>query len=385
MSVEIYTTAEGPLMHVEYQKNQYSDAFISNLMQCYANVLRSMLTVERLAEIKLTNQEQLSVLDSFNQTDVPYDNSQTIVSLFRQQAALHSDKMAVVFEDRQFTYRQVDDMSECLASYLVSKGLGREDVVSILIPRSEWMVIASLGVLKAGCAYQPIDPTYPEERQKFMMEDAGSKLLLTIDNLDALTREPRNDDTSKPRNVELKPEDLFTLIYTSGSTGVPKGCQLEHRNMVAFCHMHCHTLHIDSDSRVGAYASYGFDACLQELWATLVAGATIYIIPEELRLDLLRLNEYFEQNGITHTFMTTQVARQFVNDIDNHSLKAFITGGEKLVDVTPPHYLLLNGYGPSESICYVTTFAVKEKIQNIPIGKAVENMHLYVVDMQGKR
>ena len=385
MSVEIYTTAEGPLMHVEYQKNQYSDAFISNLMQCYANVLRSMLTVERLAEIKLTNQEQLSVLDSFNQTDVPYDNSQTIVSLFRQQAALHSDKMAVVFEDRQFTYRQVDDMSERLASYIVSKGLGREDVVSILIPRSEWMVIASLGVLKAGCAYQPIDPTYPEERQKFMMEDAGSKLLLTIDNLDALTREPRNVDTSKPRNVELKPEDLFTLIYTSGSTGVPKGCQLEHRNMVAFCHMHCHTLHIDSDSRVGAYASYGFDACLQELWATLVAGATIYIIPEELRLDLLRLNEYFEQNGITHTFMTTQVARQFVNDIDNHSLKAFITGGEKLVDVTPPRYLLLNGYGPSESICYVTTFAVKEKIQNIPIGKAVENMHLYVVDMQGER
>ena len=381
ISVEIYTTSEGLLMHVEYQQNLYSENLIGNLMQCYANVLRSMLMVEQLSEVTVLNQEQLQELDAFNETDVPYDDTQTIVSLFRQQVEKTPDNTAVVFNDHVYTYKEVDEISERLANDLVSKGLGCEDVVSILIPRNEWMVIASLGVLKAGCAYQPIDPTYPEERQKFMMEDAGSKLLLTLDNLSSLPEVT----TPLPYREGFGGGSLFTLIYTSGSTGIPKGCQLEHRNMVAFCHMHCHNQQIDATSRVGAYASYGFDACLQEIWPPLTVGAAIYIIPEDLRLDLVALNDYFEQNGITHSFMTTQVARQFVNDIDNHSLKVFCTGGEKLADITPPPYLFFNGYGPSESICYVTSYLVREKLERIPIGKAVENMHLYVVDANGNR
>ena len=394
VSVQVFNTADGPLLHVEYQKNLYSDGFISQLMQCYANVLSSMLTVERLSDIELLNADQLQELDNFNDTNVSYDDTQTIVSLFRRQAKATPNKTAVVFKDKNYTYAELDDMSDHIASYIASKGLGHEDVVAVLIARSEWMAIASLGVLKAGCAYQPLDPTYPKERLNFMMQDTASRLLIADEELCSivdeykgevlLTKDIENLKDSKDFDGP-KPENLFTLIYTSGSTGVPKGCQLEHRNMVAFCHMHIHTMHLEADSRVGAYASFGFDACLQELWATLIVGATVYIIPEEIRLDLLALNDYFEQNGITHTFMTTQVARSFVNDIDNHSLKAFVTGGEKLADVTPPPYLLLNGYGPSESICYVTSFAVKEKLQNIPIGKAVENMHLYIMDAYGHR
>ena len=413
IDVQVFNTADGPSLHVEYQKNMYSDGLISELMQCYANVLRSMLTVERLADIELLNADQLQELDSFNDTDVEYDDTQTIVSLFRRQANATPDADAVVFKDKRYTYQEVDEISDRIAGYIASKGLGLEDVVAVLIARSEWMVIASLGVLKAGCAYQPLDPTYPKERLNFMMQDTASRLLIADEELCSIVDEYKGEvlltkdiehltlniehcsasDDGAANNVQCsmvngqspKPESLFTLIYTSGSTGVPKGCQLEHRNMVAFCNMHKHTMHIEADSRVGAYASFGFDACLQELWATLIVGATVYIIPEEIRLDLLALNDYFEQNGITHTFMTTQVARSFVNDIANHSLKAFITGGEKLADVTPPPYLLLNGYGPSESICYVTAFAVKEKLQNIPIGKAVENMHLYIIDAYGHR
>ena len=359
----------------------YSETLICQFVDSYEQVLRGFLSQEFLRDISLTNEQQLSLLDSFNQTDVPYNPEETVLSCFRQHVAQHPDKVALAYKDQQYTYRQVDDLSNRIAGYLIEKGFGREDVISILIPRCEWMLIAPLGVLKAGCAYQPLDPTYPEERLKFMQEDADSKLLLTLDNLPTIAEHA----TIESRQTATKPEDLFTILYTSGSTGVPKGCQLEHRHVMAFCHMHCHNLLIDADSRVGAYASFGFDACLQELWATIVVGATIYIIPEELRLDLVALNDYFEQNGITHTFMTTQVARQFVNDIDNHSLKAFITGGEKLADVTPPPYLLLNGYGPSESICYVTAYPVKEVKKNIPIGKAVENMHLYVVDAFGHR
>jgi len=381
-------------LRAEYDASAYSEALISEFMESYEAVVEGFLSQARLCDIDITTASQVEKLDSFNLTDVPYDDTQTIVSLFCQQAKATPNKTAVVFKDKQFTYAELDDMSDHIASYIASKGLGLEDVVAILIARSEWMAIASLGVLKAGCAYQPLDPSYPAERLNFMMQDTASKLLIADEELCSIVDEYKGEvlftkDIEKLKDSKdfdgPKPESLFTLIYTSGSTGVPKGCQLEHRNMVAFCHMHTHTMHLEADSRVGAYASFGFDACLLELWAPLIVGATVYIIPEEIRLDLIALNDYFEQNGITHTFMTTQVARSFVNDITNHSLKAFVTGGEKLADVTPPPYLLLNGYGPSESICYVTSFAVKEKLQNIPIGKAVENMHLYIMDAYGHR
>ena len=381
-------------IRAEYKSNEYSETLIDQFLESYEAVLEGFLSQTCLRDIDICTKSQCDVLNSFNQTDMPYDDTQTIVSLFRQQVKATPDKTAVVFKDKQFTYAELDEISERIASYIASKGLGREDVVAILIARSEWMVIASLGVLKAGCAYQPLDPSYPAERLNFMMKDTASKLLIADEELCSIVDEYKGEvlftkDIEKLKDSkdhdEPKPESLFTLIYTSGSTGVPKGCQLEHRNVVAFSHMHQHALHIEADSRIGAYASYGFDACLLELWPPLIVGATVYIIPEEIRLDLIALNDYFEQNGITHTFMTTQVARSFVNDIPNHSLKGFITGGEKLADVTPPPYLLLNGYGPSESICYVTAFAVKESLKNIPIGKAVENMHLYIMDAYGHR
>ncbi len=326
-----YTVGNQYHVRAEYNASAYSETLISQFVESYEATLGGFLSQDSLCDIDVTTASQVELLDSFNQTDNPYDDTQTIVSLFRQQAKATPDKTAVVFKDKRFTYAELDEMSDRIASHIASKGLGLEDVVAILIARSEWMVIASLGVLKAGCAYQPLDPSYPAERLNFMMKDTASRLLIADEGLCSIVDEYKGEvlftkdieNLKDSKNLDgPKPESLFTLIYTSGSTGVPKGCQLEHRNVVAFSHMHQHAQHIESDSRVGAYASFGFDACLQELWPPLILGATVYIIPEEIRLDLIALNDYFEQNGITHTFMTTQVARSFVNDIANHSLKA---------------------------------------------------------------
>ncbi|MBQ1818728.1 MAG: AMP-binding protein, partial [Bacteroidales bacterium] len=186
--------------------------------------------------------------------------------------------------------------------------------------------------------------------------------------------------------VEPNPHSLMTMIYTSGTTGVPKGCQVEHRNVMAFCHMHqaCH--HITSQSKIAAYASYGFDASIEEIYGPLTIGAQLYIIPEEIRLDLMALNDYFEQNGITHAFMTTQVAFQFASNFECKSLERLLTGGEKLPSMVPPaNYIVGNGYGPSESICYVTNYDVTDRRKNIPIGKAQQNVKCYIVDKQGHR
>ena len=406
MSLCMMAYAVGNQYHLraEYNAGEYSEALISQFMESYEATLEGLLTQTNLRDIDFTTASQMELLDSFNQTDKSYDDTQTIVSLFRQQANATPENVAVVFKDKKYTYAEVDEISDRIANHIVAKGLGNEDVVSVLIPRCEWMAIASLGVLKAGCAYQPLDPSYPKERLNFMMQDANAKLLIADEELRPIVDEykgevlltkdlkglPSLTDEEKTQlstlTAQLKPGNLFILLYTSGSTGVPKGCQLEHRNLVCFCHWYQRYFELKPEHNVAAYASYGFDACMMDMYPALTCGASVYIIPEELRLDLIALNEYFEQNQITHSFMTTQVGYQFATSIESHSLKYLSTGGEKLASLTPPTgYHFYNAYGPTECTIYTTTFMVDKKMKEIPIGKPLDNLHLYIVDSQGRR
>ena len=380
----------------EYNSNEYSEEIIRQYLESYEAVIKGFLSKEYLREVNITTASQMEVLDSFNQTDVDYDDTQTIVSLFRRQAKATPDNIAVVYKDKRYTYKDVDEISDRIAGYVAAKGLGAEDVVSVLIPRCEWMAIASLGVLKAGCAYQPLDPTYPKERLNFMMQDANAKLLIADEELRSIVDEYQGDvlltkdlmslPAATEQPAEPKPSSLFILLYTSGSTGVPKGCQLMHSNLVCFCHWYQTFYDLKPEHKVAAYASYGFDACMMDMYPALTCGATVHIVPEELRLDLIALNDYFEQNQITHSFMTTQVGYQFASNIENHSLKFLSTGGEKLASLTPPKdFQFYNVYGPTETTVLITRYHVDQKLKDIPIGKALDNVHLYVVDPQGHR
>ena len=380
----------------EYNSNEYSSDFIAQILESYEAVLEEFLAKEYLRDIDIATSSQVATLDGFNHNDMDYDASQTIVSLFRHQAQATPDAIAAVYTDKRFTYAQVDEISDRIAAHIASKGLGAEDVVSVLIPRSEWMPIASLGVLKAGCAYQPLDPSYPKERLNFMMQDASAKLLIADEELRPivdeyqgevlLTKDIMNLPAATAPVVDIKPDQLFILLYTSGSTGIPKGCQLTQGNLVAFCNWYQRFYDLKPEHNVAAYASYGFDACMMDMYPALTCGATVHIVPEELRLDLIALNDYFEQNGITHSFMTTQVGYQFATSIENHSLLYLSTGGEKLASLTPPQgYKFFNVYGPTECTIFTTTYLVDRKMKEIPIGKPLDNMRLYIVDQQGHR
>ena len=389
-----------PSISVEYDNGWYSEALITNLAQSVANAVEAFAARSEapLRSIPLLNERQTALLDSFNETERPYDDTQTIVSLWRKQAAETPGNIAVVYRDTRLTYREVDERTDVIASQIqlkIEKSAAKEPVVSILINRSEWMVVASLAALKAGCAYQPLDPSYPAERLNFMMKDANASLLIADEALRdivneyegpvLLTRELSAVSQVRPasafREPEIKPEDLFILLYTSGSTGVPKGCQLEHRNLVAFCHWYQRYYELHAGDKVAAYASYGFDANMMDLYPALTCGATVYIIGEDIRLNLPDLSQYFEAEGITHSFMTTQIGYQFALNCDNHSLRHLSVGGEKLATLAPPaNYRMYNCYGPTECTIFTTTYALPYQEQNIPIGKPLDNMRLFIVD-----
>ena len=234
--------------------------------RCFENAVCEFLSKQRLSEIDIAGSDQLALVENFNTTEKTYDTSKNVVDLFREQARANPDNTAVVYLDRHYTYKQVDEISDRIAGYISYLGIGREDVVSILIPRCEYMVIASLGASKSGAAYQPLDPSYPSERLEFMLKDADTKLLIAdkqllerVPNykgrvllLDEIPALPKCDNIPE----SPKPQDLFILLYTSGSTGVPKGCMLEHRNIESFCNWYRNYYNLTPQSRAAAYATH---------------------------------------------------------------------------------------------------------------------------------
>lgn len=392
------SSESGGEIKVEYDGSLFSEAMMSGFAAAVRHVVSELLVRGRMSEVEICDEATLALLDSFNVKDTPLpaneNAGETVLSLFRKAALQYPDNIAAVFRDKKYTYRELDALTDRIGGLIYSKvkDCGRQEpVVSILIPRNEYMFILPLAAMKAGCAYQPLDPSYPRERLNFMVKDADAALLIADDELRNLTDEYEGEvlltgglaETAAEEvpSDHLTPQSLFILLYTSGSTGVPKGVMLEHRNLVAFIGWYRRYYDLKPEHRVAAYASFGFDANMMDMYPALTTGASVHVIAEDLRLDLAALNDYFESNGITHSFITTQVGVQFLQNTRNRSLKHLSVGGEKLVSIDPPaEYIFHNGYGPTECTVFSTTMPVLGKEPNIPIGKPTDLLDCYIVD-----
>ncbi len=405
LSIFVEGTEEAPEFALAYDDSLYSEALVQHFADALETVSRGLLKDGLLSEIPLVDGENLQKLDDFNQFTQEVDEGKTVVDLFRKQAQATPDAPAVLFDGKAISYRELDEFTDALAARILEFGLGEEDVVSVLIGRNTWMTKASLAAMKAGCAYQPLDPSYPTERLNFMIRDARAKLLiadkelvplvgdyqgpvLTTAELEDARSLPGMTGTSWPTPIghRPKPENLYILLYTSGSTGTPKGCMLEHRNLTNFCAWYRDYFGLKAGHRVAAFASYGFDANMMDQYPALTCGACVCIIPEEVRHDLGALDRFITENGVTHSFMTTQVGVMYARNFpDNPSLQYLSVGGEKLVSMPPPSYAFYNGYGPTECTIFSTIFHVREREDNIPIGHPLSNVQLYVVDKHMRR
>ena len=229
-----------------------------------------------------------------------------------------------------------------------------------------------------------------------MLEDSNSPILITSkelvakeveSNLQAKVLDIHNIDLSEDKQLKLEinisPDDPAYVIYTSGSTGKPKGVIIKHISLINICMWHIKEFNVTENDNCTKYAGVAFDASVWEIFPTILAGASLHIIPDEIKLNLGQLNNYYNNNQITVSFLPTQFAEIFMRTDIKH-LKTLLIGGDKLKNYLPQKYNIVNAYGPTETTILATTFRVDKKYDNIPIGKPVSNYKVYIVDNSNK-
>ncbi|QBG54733.1 non-ribosomal peptide synthetase [Bacillus amyloliquefaciens] len=349
----------------------------------------------KLSELSLVNEtEKQALLNAWKgkTLSVPWDK--TVHRLFEETAARHTDRPAVAYNGVKWTYGELNARANRIARILMDCGAQADERVGILTKPSLEMAAGVLGVLKAGAAFVPIDPDYPEERISYILQDSGAKLLLTQEALDvpdgytgetilldgsrSILSLPLDENDEANPQTETTADHLAYMIYTSGTTGQPKGVMVEHHALVNLCFWHHDAFAMTADDKSAKYAGFGFDASIWEMFPTWTIGAELHVIDEAIRLDITRLNHYFEEHGVTITFLPTQLAEQFM-ELENSSLRMLLVGGDKLKRAVKQPYTIVNNYGPTENTVVATSGVINPEEDSLSIGRAIANTRAYIL------
>ena len=397
-------------IQVVYDCGWYDDEAIHNLLTHLQTLLESLpaaveTPVSRVS--LLTRAEQQQILVDWNDTHVS-SAPVPIQTRFETQVERTPNEAAVIIDDRQLSYRELNSRSNQLAHYLRRLGVGPDVKVGICIDRSLEMVIGVLATIKAGGAYVPLDPEYPRERLRFMLDDAECSVLLTNERL--LSRLPKTEiavlccdkdwdkvdreSEDNPQN-EIAGENLLYVMYTSGSTGQPKGVAMTEGALANLISWQLEHSGLAPVARTLQFASLSFDVSFQEIFSTWCSGGTLLLISDEMRRDAFSLLRFLSRQKVQRVFLPFVFLQHLAAAVESGGtlpayLKEIITAGEQL-EVTPqlaklcarlPDCTLHNHYGPSESHV-VTAHSLSPSVDSPtlpPIGRPIANAQIYILD-----
>jgi amino acid adenylation domain-containing protein len=326
----------------------------------------------------------------------------TILPLVDDTVAASPEDVAVRGPDGTLTYGELSARADRLAQRLRLLGVRPGHLVGLCLDRSAGLVVAALAIFRAGAAYIAIDPRYPDERVRWMLDDADAAAVVTDADTAARLRaspgrprvvvadggEVRDGslpDGADPLPRPLRSADIAYVVYTSGSTGRPKGVLVEHAGLANLVGWHRAAFAVGAGDRCTLIASPGFDAAVWEIWPSLAAGAAIHVVPEDLRGDPVGLRDWLVAEGITVTFLPTAVAEGVMGLAwpEDAALRYLLTGGDALTRRPPPGlgFTVVNNYGLSETAVVATSGAVAPDGEGVPaIGRPITGVVAEVVD-----
>jgi amino acid adenylation domain-containing protein/non-ribosomal peptide synthase protein (TIGR01720 family) len=398
LTFEFVETASGLSLNLEYATELFDRGRIQRMAGHFARLLTAAVADPAwpVATLDILDPAERDVLLAPGPA-LPLPAEATVPALFASWVARQPDAPAVVCEGARLSYADLDAQAASLARVLVAEGVGRGEVVAVLLDRSERLPVAFLGILGAGAVYLPLDPTYPEERLEFMLADSGACILLTESAHAGRLGAPRlrtldigalGGGTADPASPAA--DDLAYLIYTSGSTGRPKGVLLEHRGVVNLALAQRHELDIAPRHRVLQFAPSSFDASVWEIVMALLNGACLVVAGAERVLDPAAFTAYLAAQQVT----VATLPPTYLAELDDRALaplELLVTAGEapdsgRAIRLAR-RLAVANAYGPTEATVCASWHRVNPAAdagRPVPIGRAIANVSLLVLDRSGQ-
>jgi amino acid adenylation domain-containing protein len=404
LSLEVIQLSESSLGYFKYNSNLLDEAAIAHLSEHFQNLLESIVSnpEQPVAQLPLLSQkEQEKILVEWNATGTDYDLSVCLHQLIEAQVKRNSNTIAVSFLEEQLTYGELNQRANQLAHYLQTLGVKPEVLVGICVERSLDMLVGLLGILKAGAAYLPLDPGFPQERLELILSDSQVPVLLT-DNQKLFADDEhrkviclRTDKEKIASHSKDNPapcataKNLAYVIYTSGSTGKPKGVEIPHAAVVNFLKSMQHEPGIAESDVLLAVTTISFDIAALELYLPLITGARLILASREVASDGRQLRELIHSSGATIMQATPASWRMLLAAgwTSSPQLK-ILCGGEGLNSDLAKHLLekgdtVWNLYGPTETTIWSTVCQVEAaKLSHalVPIGCPIANTQTYILD-----
>jgi amino acid adenylation domain-containing protein len=378
LTFSLWEGGEGLAGRVEYATDLFDASTVERLLGHLRNLLAGIAAAPEapLEELSLLGEEERHQLLAWSGAE-PVHPRESIPALFAGQVARAPEAVAVVFGNEEVTYAELDRRARRVAGQILRMGLPPESRIAVNAERSPDLIATLLGILQAGCAYLPLEPDLPEERRRFLLEDAGA-ILLDLKEAPAVSAVP-----------EVSPDQLAYVMYTSGSTGAPKGVAVTHGNVVRLVRG-ADWADLGPEQTFLQLANLAFDAATLEIWGPLLNGGRLVLFPGR-RPSLDDLAETIARHGVTTLWLTAGLFHQMVNErLEGlRPLRQLLAGGDVL---SPAHVrralaelpgcTLINGYGPTENTTFTTCYPVQADgwEATVPIGRPIRGTTVQVLD-----